>query len=79
MPPDMFIQARQILHESCHYLAKLNSNQEGLDWIRKRLIESNLLIEPVSEPRAIYEIFRDEEELTEGDESIHDLDNYMLY
>ncbi|KAL2818717.1 hypothetical protein BDW59DRAFT_181849 [Aspergillus cavernicola] len=64
LPPDMFVQTRQILHELCCYLVKLNSNQGNLDSIRKRLIESNLLLEPVSELRAISEEFYDDYETT---------------
>lgn len=58
----MFVQTRQILHQFCCYIAKLNGNQEGLDWIRERLTESNLLLEPVSELREVSELLYDETE-----------------
>lgn len=73
LPPDLFIQTRQILHQFCYYLAKLNGSQEGLIQIRKRLIESNLMLEPVFEPREISELHYDEDELINDNEDIpHD-------
>ncbi|KAL2840058.1 hypothetical protein BJY01DRAFT_218781 [Aspergillus pseudoustus] len=56
LPPEMFVQARQVLHDFCCYLARLNGNREGLDWVRRRLTESNLLLEPVSELPVVSEI-----------------------
>ncbi|KAL3444842.1 fungal-specific transcription factor domain-containing protein [Aspergillus insuetus] len=32
LTPEMFVQARHVLHEFCCYLARLNGNREGLDW-----------------------------------------------
>lgn len=64
LPPDMFIQTRQTLHEFCCYLAKLNGNRGNLDWLCKRLIESNVLFQPVREPRAISELPYKESNLT---------------
>lgn len=72
LPPEMFTQTRQILHEFCCYLAKFNGNREGLDWVRKRLVESNLFLEPVSEPRAISELTDDEGETTNGNGRVYD-------
>ncbi|KAL2814021.1 hypothetical protein BJX63DRAFT_207296 [Aspergillus granulosus] len=72
LPPQMFIQARQVLHEFCCYLVKLNGNREGLDWIRKRLAESNLLLEPVSEPRVISELSGEGEVMDDKNALYHD-------
>lgn len=72
LTPDMFTQTRQILHEFCCYLAKFNGNREGLDLVRKRLVESNLFLEPLSEPRAISELTDDEGETTDGNGRVYD-------
>jgi hypothetical protein len=74
LTPEMFVQARHVLHVFCCYLARLNGNREGLDWVRKRLVESNLLPEPVTELHAISELVDEDESLTEGNEEF-DRDN----
>ncbi|CAI7578601.1 unnamed protein product [Penicillium manginii] len=79
LPPDMFIQTRQILHQFCCYLAKLNGSQEGLVQIRKRLIESNLMVEPVLELREISELHYDEDELINDKENISHNGESSLY
>jgi hypothetical protein len=75
LTPEMFVQARHVLHEFCCYLARLNGNREGLDWVRKRLVESNLLLEPVTELPAIAELIDDEEDLMEGNGEVYDSNN----
>jgi hypothetical protein len=75
----MFIQTRQILHQFCCYLAKLNGSQEGLVQIRKRLIESNLMVEPVLELREISELHYDEDELINDKENISHNGESSLY
>ncbi|KAL2840097.1 hypothetical protein BJX68DRAFT_258617 [Aspergillus pseudodeflectus] len=75
LTPEMFVQARHVLHEFCCYLARLNGNREGLDWVRKRLVESNLLLEPVTELPAIAELIDDEEDLAEGNGEVYDSNN----
>ncbi|KAJ5359142.1 uncharacterized protein N7496_011555 [Penicillium cataractarum] len=79
LPPEMFIQTRQILHEFCCYLAKLNGSREGLAWVRKRLVESNLLLEPVSELRAIPELTDDEGETTDSNGKVYYNKNFDVY
>jgi hypothetical protein len=66
LTPEMFAQARHVLHEFCCYLARLNGNREGLDWVRKRLVESSLLLEPVTELHAISELVDEDEGSAEG-------------
>lgn len=68
----MVIQARQTLHEFCCYLAKLNDNREDLDWLRKRLANSNVLFQPVRELPAISELPYGESDLTSPSPSSHD-------
>lgn len=69
LSPEMFNQTRQILHQFCCYLAKLNCNQQGLDLIRKRLTESSVMLEPVSELHEISESFYDEETIPDNENS----------
>ncbi|CAI7626976.1 unnamed protein product [Penicillium pancosmium] len=52
-----------------HGPGMLNGSQDGLFQIRKRLIDSNLMLVPVLEPREVSELHYDE------DESINDNEN----
>jgi hypothetical protein len=78
LTPKMFVQTRHVLHEFCCYLARLNGNREGLDWVRRRLVESNLLLEPVTELHAISELVDEDKDLTEGKRKVHDDNSYGI-
>jgi hypothetical protein len=67
LPPSMFAQTRETLHEFCCYLAKLKGQSGDLDWLCKRLVKSNVLLQPVRELPVVSELSCDGREQLEED------------
>lgn len=63
LSPGMFVEARQILHEFCCYLARLKGQSGDLGWLRKSLAKSNVLFQPVCELPVVSEPYGEREVL----------------
>lgn len=53
LSPDMFVQTRQILHEFCCYLARLNGSGGSLNWLQKRIAEAGVPLQPAFELQSL--------------------------